>query len=95
MLLLDHAAQARLKIIGTARVMTVDAARALAPGMPVPVKRPVVERAFVIDVVAWDWNCQQHITPRFTAAEVEAAVAPLHAEIARLQARVAELGGAT
>jgi len=91
LMLLDQAAQARLKIIGTAQVMTVDAARALAPNLPVPVKRPVVERAFVIDVVAWDWNCQQHITPRFTAAEIEAALAPLHAEIARLKARVAEL----
>lgn len=89
----DQPAQARLKIIGTAHVMTVDAARALAPALPVPEQRPVVERAFVIDVVAWDWNCQQFITPRFTAAEIEAAVQPLHDEIARLRERVAELEG--
>jgi hypothetical protein len=72
--------------------MTAEEALALAPGLPVPAK-PVVERAFVIDVVAWDWNCQQFITPRFTAAEIEAAVQPLHDEIARLRERVAELEG--
>ena len=41
-----------------------------------------IERAFVFDVEGFDWNCPQHITPRYTAEEIEAGVAPLKACIA-------------
>lgn len=52
------------------------------------------ERALLIDVVGFDWNCPQHITPRFTEAEIAAAHQPLIDELARLRARVSELEGA-
>ncbi|MBY0270497.1 MAG: hypothetical protein K2X06_11545 [Burkholderiales bacterium] len=39
----------------------------------------------MISVEGYDWNCPQHITPRFTEAEIAAATAPLREEIARLQ----------
>jgi hypothetical protein len=51
------------------------------------------ERAFVIDVIGHDWNCPQHITPRFTEAEVRRGTQPLIDEIARLRARITELEG--
>jgi predicted pyridoxine 5'-phosphate oxidase superfamily flavin-nucleotide-binding protein len=60
-------------------------ARVTMPGY-----KATVERAVVISVEAWDWNCPQHITQRFTVAEVEAVVAPLRAEIERLRARLGE-----
>jgi len=44
----------------------------------------------VIAVEAFDWNCPQHITPRFTEAEIAAPVAPLHARIAELEAALAD-----
>ena len=44
-----------------------------------------VERAFIITIEGYDWNCPQHITPRFTEAEISEAVAPLHTEIAQLK----------
>ncbi len=47
-----------------------------------------VERGVVISVAAFDWNCPQHITPRFTEGEVNAAIAPLVAELESLRARV-------
>ena len=53
------------------------------------------ERAFVIDVIGFDWNCPQHITPRFTEAEIERGSRPLLDELDRLRARVAELEGMT
>jgi hypothetical protein len=40
-------------------------------------------------VEAFDWNCPQHITPRYTEAEVAEAVAPLRARIAELEAALA------
>jgi len=36
-------------------------------------------------VVSFDWNCPQYITPRFREAEMELAVAPLKARIAKLE----------
>ena len=44
------------------------------------------ERAFLLHLEAFDWNCPQHITPRFTEAEIAAALAPLRARLAALEA---------
>jgi predicted pyridoxine 5'-phosphate oxidase superfamily flavin-nucleotide-binding protein len=49
-----------------------------------------VERGIVIKVAAFDWNCPQHITPRFSSAEVASIVAPLRERIAELEARLRE-----
>jgi hypothetical protein len=51
----------------------------------------MAERAYVIDVVGFDWNCPQHITPRFTEAEIAAAIQPLNAELNQLRAEVESL----
>jgi hypothetical protein len=54
----------------------------------VPDYKAVVERGVVIAIEAFDWNCPQHITPRYSQAEIEAAMAPLHQRIAELEADV-------
>jgi hypothetical protein len=41
--------------------------------------------------VAFDWNCPQHITPRFTEAEISEAVQALRERLATLEAENAEL----
>jgi len=41
---------------------------------------------FVIKVVGFDWNCPAHITPRYTAAEIEEIIAPLKQRIAEIEA---------
>jgi len=89
LILMDYAQQRRLKLLGRVRLVDAAADPALAARLqPRGVKVPV-ERVFVIDVQAFDWNCPQHITPRFTEEEVRAAVAPLHAQIAALQRQLA------
>ena len=55
--------------------------------------RSKVDRLILIQVVSYDWNCPQYITPRFTAAEVENYVAPLKARIAELEAQLAARDG--
>ena len=45
-----------------------------------------IERGFVIEVEAFDWNCPQHITQRYTAENVEALFKPLKEENQRLRA---------
>lgn len=88
LLLMDYPNRRRLKLIGHARI-SEDPADIAALMPPDYAAEP--ERAFLIDVVGFDWNCPQHITPRFTEAEVRSATQPLLDELAQLRARVAEL----
>lgn len=89
--LMDYPARRRLKLVGHAR--TSDDPAEIAALMPSGYAA-VPERAFLIDIVGFDWNCPQHITPRFTEAETAAAHQPLIDELARLRARISELEGA-
>jgi predicted pyridoxine 5'-phosphate oxidase superfamily flavin-nucleotide-binding protein len=91
--LMDYVARERLKILGTARVVTFAEARELAPGMAVP-DGVVCERGFVIEVVGFDWNCPKYITPRFSEQQVREMARPLQEEVERLRHRVAELEAA-
>jgi hypothetical protein len=50
--------------------------------------RDQVERLFFIDVVSFDWNCNQHITPRYTAEDIKEIVSPLQQRIAELEAQL-------
>jgi predicted pyridoxine 5'-phosphate oxidase superfamily flavin-nucleotide-binding protein len=88
--LMDYPHQRRLKLIGHA--YTSDDPADIAALM-VPDYAAEPERAFVIEVIGLDWNCPQHITPRFTEAEITRGTRPLIDEIARLRARIAELEG--
>jgi predicted pyridoxine 5'-phosphate oxidase superfamily flavin-nucleotide-binding protein len=85
---MDYANRARLKLIGHVAA-TLDPA--VLQRLALPDYRARVERALVIRVVAFDWNCPQHITPRFTEAEIAAGVAPLRARLAELEAENAAL----
>ena len=89
--LMDYANRRRIKIWGTARMVEDDAEliRRLtdadyAEGTP--------ERAVLFEIAAWDVNCPQHITPRFTEADVARAVQPLHDRIRELEAELAARG---
>ena len=76
--LMDYPNQARLKLIGHARIVEGDAAGAadaeLMAQVAVPGYPAKVQRAIVVEVVAFDWNCSQHITPRWTEEEVRAVM---------------------
>ena len=92
--LMDYPNQRRLKLLGHARVHDARTVPELVAQLADPSVEASVERVFVIDLVSFDWNCPQHITPRFTADEVAAAVEPLQREIAALRARLAGGEGA-
>ena len=85
LILMDYPNRARLKILGRARLIGLDD-RDTLKRLSLPGYRAVVERGFIIRVEAFDWNCPQHITPRFTLAEIEEATAPLRKRIAELEA---------
>ncbi len=73
---MDYPQQRRLKLLGRVRELA-EHETALAAQLSVPDYQARVERGFIIQVAAFDWNCPQHITPRYSQAEVSAMMAPL------------------
>ena len=67
--LMDYANRQRLKLLGHSRVVDAADDPGLIDRLRDPGYRARVERAVVIRVEAFDWNCRQHITPRFTEEE--------------------------
>jgi uncharacterized protein len=95
LIVMDYPNRRRLKVLGRLRFIDVaDADPKLVAAVELPDYRARVERVAVIDVEAFDWNCPQHITQRFTLAEVEAASAVLRERVAELEAEVASLRSA-
>ena len=91
--LLDFAARRRIKIWGRARVVEGDPA--LLARLADPGYRARPERAILFTVEAWDVNCPQHITARFTASEVADTTVVLRERIAALEAENARLRART
>lgn len=87
--LMDYPHRQRLKLLGNARVVPATADPALVDQVATPAERPLVERVFVVSMVAFDWNCPKYITPRFTAEEVQDLVVPLTRRIAELETELA------
>lgn len=87
--MMDYPGRTRLKILGHARVLDMAENPELLEQLAEPATRGKVERLFLIQVVSFDWNCAQYITPRFTAEQVEKMAEPLRARIAELEARLA------
>ncbi|KAB2661657.1 MAG: pyridoxamine 5'-phosphate oxidase family protein [Verrucomicrobia bacterium] len=86
--LMDYPRRERLKILGHARVEDARRHPELVLRFAEPEARGIVERLFFIEVLSFDWNCPKYIAPRFSAAEMEEAVAPLKRRIAELEARL-------
>lgn len=89
--LMDYPNQARLKIF--AEIEIIDAAEdpALIEKLAMSGYAAKIERAMILHVEAYDWNCPQHLTPRFTLEEIEAGTRPLRDRIAKLEAEIAAL----
>jgi predicted pyridoxine 5'-phosphate oxidase superfamily flavin-nucleotide-binding protein len=89
--LMDYPNRQRIKLWGRARVVEDDPelmARLVTPGY-----KAKPERAILFEVEAWDANCPQHITPRYTEAEIAPVLAQLQARIEELEAELASLRG--
>ena len=85
-ILVDYPNRTRLKILAHMEARDLGAEPSLAARLALPGYKGKPERAFVLRLESFDWNCPQHIVPRFTAAEIESAVSPLRARIAALEA---------
>jgi uncharacterized protein len=74
MILIDYPRQARLKILGRAEIFEGEKAADWIERVRMPGYKAVIERVFIIHIEAYDWNCPQYITPRYTAEEIQNAV---------------------
>lgn len=96
LIVMDYAHRRRLKLLGRLRFEPAEGADpALLAAVAQPDYRARVERVATIQVAAFDWNCPQHITPRFSAEETQAVIRPLQDRIAQLEREVAALQGAS
>ena len=94
LILVDYARRARMKIFARAEIVDLAGNSELAARLVTPGYRGRIERGLLFRLEALDWNCPQHITPRYTLAEVEQSVAPLRDRIAALEAENATLKAA-
>jgi uncharacterized protein len=89
---MDYPYQTRLKILGRVEVHEHDSeAAALIQSFRSKEDSGVIERVILIHVEGFDWNCPQHITPRYTVEELEDVLAPVRERLAKLEAENATL----
>lgn len=87
--LMDYPNRQRLKIWARAKIITREDDAESLDRLEIVSYPAKVERAIIMTVEAIDWNCPQHITPRYTEGEVKDLVAPLLEEIQTLKAQLA------
>jgi predicted pyridoxine 5'-phosphate oxidase superfamily flavin-nucleotide-binding protein len=86
LILMDYPHRRRLKIYAHIEARDLNADPELAAKLTLPGYRAKVERGLIMRLVAFDWNCPQHITQRFSDAELAPALAPLRARLEALEA---------
>jgi hypothetical protein len=91
LILMDYADRSRLKIYARIEVIKAKDRPELIEKLRDPGYDAKLERAMLLHVEAFDWNCPQHITPRFTMEEIQAMNAPLYEHVAKLEADLTRL----
>jgi predicted pyridoxine 5'-phosphate oxidase superfamily flavin-nucleotide-binding protein len=86
LILMDYPNRHRLKIYARIEIKDLATDAALADKLALPGYKAKPERAILLHLEAFDWNCPQHITPRFSEAELAPALAPIRARLDQLEA---------
>ena len=74
LILMDYASQQRLKIWVETKIIEAEQNAELMQRLEMPDYKARIERLVILTVQAYDWNCPQHITPRYTAEEIKAQI---------------------
>lgn len=91
--LMDYVNRRRLKILGEIEFFDASDRPDLIAKLADPSYEAKVERAAIIHVKGLEWNCPQHITPRYTMDEVKIMVQPLYEHIEALESELAKIKG--
>lgn len=86
LIMMDYAARRRLKIFARIEIKSLKDDPKLTDAIATPGYRAKPERAMLLHLEAFDWNCPQFITPRFTEAEIAEALAPVNRHLEQLEA---------
>jgi ferredoxin-NADP reductase/predicted pyridoxine 5'-phosphate oxidase superfamily flavin-nucleotide-binding protein len=73
---MDYPNKRRMKMFGRISLVVSDDLDTLA-SLENPAYRATIERGFIIKIEGFDWNCPQHITPRFSEDQIQKLVDPL------------------
>ncbi len=95
LIMVDYPARARLKILAKAHVVELKDDPSLYELLDLDGYKFRPERMMVLDIEAYDWNCPQHITPRYTVEEIREIftsqldhITKLETEINSLKAKI-------
>lgn len=91
LIMVDYPSRSRLKILAKAEIIELKNDPALYELLDLADYKFRPERMMVLNIEAYDWNCPQHITPRFTVADIEKAFASQRDHISKLEAEVKDL----
>jgi len=91
LILLSYPLRARMKIYAEAELIEVDEDHGLYEFLSPDDYKFKPERMMVFHIKAYDWNCPQHITPKYSIEEVEELIEPQKKYIASLEQQVALL----
>ncbi|MDX2301259.1 MAG: pyridoxamine 5'-phosphate oxidase family protein [Microscillaceae bacterium] len=90
--LMDYAQRTRLKIFAEAEIQDIKDNPELAEELSLENYRAKPERIMLLKVKAFDWNCPQHITPKYTLEEFEFAFETQQKYIQELEAKLKAAG---
>jgi predicted pyridoxine 5'-phosphate oxidase superfamily flavin-nucleotide-binding protein len=91
LIMVDYPARARLKIFAKAEIADLKENPELFKSLDLEEYKFRPERMMVFNVEAFDWNCPQHITPRYTIEEIEEVFAPQRNYITKLESEIKTL----
>ncbi|PHS28476.1 MAG: pyridoxamine 5-phosphate oxidase [Robiginitomaculum sp.] len=91
LILMDYPNRRRLKVWGRAKLVNIEDDPELVAQLHDESYRARPQRAVIITIEAFDWNCPQHIPQRMTIEELEHHLAPLYEKIADLSAQNGKL----
>lgn len=91
LIMVDYPTRTRLKILAKAEIVELKDDKSLYDSLDPGEYKFRPERMMVLHIEAYDWNCPQHITPRYTVEDIETAIAPQRELIAKLEAELKTL----
>jgi predicted pyridoxine 5'-phosphate oxidase superfamily flavin-nucleotide-binding protein len=91
LIMVDYRSRSRLKILAKAEIVELKDDPALFNLLDLSDYKFKPERMMILNIEAYDWNCPQHITPRYTVEDIEETLAGQRNYIAKLEAEIKEL----
>ena len=91
LIMVSYPLRARLKIYAEAEIVEISEDHNLYQFLKPGDYKFKPERMMIFTIKAYDWNCPQHITPKFSVAEIEELVEPQRKYIDTLEQEIKDL----